>query len=109
MPWKNLRLLTPDIPPLLYVTGEGEEIVADKTYSSVNEIQKHFIYERQTARTVSCSSRSDLDTVEMFKNYNLHNARLFHFHVTRIKEIYVSSLNYWLSSFVMEVAKKSGE
>ena len=57
---------------------------------------------------VSCSSRSDLDTVEMFKDYNLHNAKLFHFHVTRIKEIYVWRLNYWLISFVMEVVKKSG-
>ena len=42
----------------------------------------------------------------MFKDYHLHNVGVLS---TRIEEMDALSLNYWLSNFVMEVAKKGGE
>ena len=47
-----------------------------------------------------------LDPGGLFKGYDLHKvARLS----TNMEEMDAVNLNYWLSKFVMEVAKKSGE
>ena len=42
----------------------------------------------------------------MFKDYDLHKVGVLS---TRIEDMDALSLNYWLSKFVMEVAKKSGK
>ena len=42
----------------------------------------------------------------LFKGYDLHKVAQFS---TSIEEMDAGTLNYWLSKFVMEVAKKSGE
>ena len=44
-----------------------------------------------------------LDSVGMFKDYDLHKVGALS---TRIEDIDAISLNQWLSKFVMEVAKK---
>ena len=41
----------------------------------------------------------------MFKDYDLHKVGVLS---TRIEGMDALSLNYWLSKFCMEVAKKSG-
>ena len=47
-----------------------------------------------------------LDPGGLFKGYDLHKVAQ---PSTGIEEMYAVTLNYWLSKFVMEVAKKSGE
>jgi len=47
-----------------------------------------------------------LDPGGLFKDYELHKVATVS---TGIKEMDALSLNYWLSKFVMEVAKKIGE
>ena len=47
-----------------------------------------------------------LDCGGVFKGYDLHNVGVLS---TRIKEMDALSVSYWLSKFVMEVAKKGGE
>ena len=47
-----------------------------------------------------------LDSGGMFRDYDLHQVGVLS---TRIEDMDVLSLNYWLSKFVMKVAKKSGE
>ena len=47
-----------------------------------------------------------LDPGGLFKGYDLHKVSQLS---TSIEEIDAMTLNYWLSKFVMEVAKKSGE
>jgi len=47
-----------------------------------------------------------LDSGGMLKDYDLHKVGVL---LTRIEDMDALSLNYWLSKFVMEVAKKSGE
>jgi len=58
--------------------------------------------EWQTARKVQVPV---LDSGGMFKDYDLHKVGVLS---TRIEDMYALSFNYWLSKFVMEVAKKSG-
>ena len=47
-----------------------------------------------------------LDPGGLFKDYDLHKVAQLS---TSIEEMDAVTLNYWLSKFVMEVAKKSGE
>ena len=47
-----------------------------------------------------------LDPEGCLKDYALHEVAVLS---TRIEEMDALSLNYWLSKFVMEVAKKCGE
>ena len=47
-----------------------------------------------------------LDPGGLFKDYDLHKVATVS---TGIKEMDALSLNYWLTKFVMEVAKKTGE
>ena len=47
-----------------------------------------------------------LDPGGLFKDYDLHKVATLS---TGIEEMDALSLNYWLSKFVMEVAKKTGE
>ena len=47
-----------------------------------------------------------LDPGGLFKGYDLHKVAQLS---TSIEEMDAVTLNYWLSKFVMEVAKKSGE
>ena len=47
-----------------------------------------------------------LDSGGMFNDYDLHKVGVLS---TRIKDMDALSLNYWLSKFVMEDAKKNGE
>ena len=47
-----------------------------------------------------------LDPGGLFKGYDLHKVAQLS---TSIEEMDALTLNYWLSKFVMEVAKKSGE
>ena len=47
-----------------------------------------------------------LDPGGLFKDYDLHKVATVS---TGIEEMDAFSLNYWLSRFVMEVAKKIGE
>ena len=47
-----------------------------------------------------------LDPEGLFKGYDLHKVAQLS---TSIEEMDAVTLNYWLSKFVMEVAKKSGE
>ena len=47
-----------------------------------------------------------LDPGRLFKGYDLHKVTQLS---TSTEEIDAVTLNYWLSKFVMEVAKKSGE
>ena len=47
-----------------------------------------------------------LDPGGLSKGYDLHNVAQLS---TNIEEMDAVTLNYWLSKFVMEVAKKSGE
>ena len=47
-----------------------------------------------------------LDSGGMFKDYDLYKVGVLS---TRIEDMDALSLNYWLSKFVMEVAKKSGK
>ena len=46
-----------------------------------------------------------LDSRGLFKDYDLHKVVQLS---TSIKEMNAVTLNYWLSKFVMELAKKSG-
>ena len=59
--------------------------------------------EWQSARTIKVPV---LDPGGLFRDYDLHN---FASVSTGIEEMDALSLNYWLSKFVMEVAKKTGE
>ena len=47
-----------------------------------------------------------LDPGRLFKDYDLHKVVTLS---TGIEEMDALSLNYWLSKFVMQVAKKTGE
>ena len=47
-----------------------------------------------------------LDPGGLFKEYDLHKVAILS---TGIEEMDALSLNYWLSKFAMEVAKKTGE
>ena len=59
--------------------------------------------EWQFARTIKVPV---LDPGGVFKDYDLHKVATLS---TGIEEMDALSLNYWLSKFVMEVAKKTGE
>ncbi|XP_068727943.1 uncharacterized protein [Montipora capricornis] len=59
--------------------------------------------EWQFARTIKVPV---LDPGGLFKDYDLHKVATVS---TGIEEMDALSLNYWLSKFVMEVAKKTGE
>ena len=59
--------------------------------------------EWQTAQKVQVPV---LDCGGMFKDYDLHNVGVLS---TRIKEMDALNVNYFLSKFVMEVARKGGE
>ena len=47
-----------------------------------------------------------LDSAGMFKDYDLHKVGVLSL---RMEDMDGLSLNYWLSKFVIEVTKKSGE
>ena len=82
---------------------EEEELVEKAVPSSTKYNNKWTLSgfgEWQFARTIKVPV---LDPGGLFKDYDLHKIS------TGIEEMDALSLNYWLSKFVMEVAKKTGE
>ena len=82
---------------------EEEELVEKAVPSSTKYKNKWTLSvfgERQFARTIKVPV---LDPGGLFKDYDLHKIS------TGIEEKDALSLNYWLSKFVTEVAKKTGE
>lgn len=85
---------------------EEEELVEKAVPSSTKYKNKWALSvfgEWQFARTIKVPV---LDPGGLFKDYDLHKVATVS---TGIEEMDALSLNYWLSKFVMEVAKKTGE
>ena len=85
---------------------EEEEIMEKAVPSSTKYKNKRALSvfgEWQFARTIKVPV---LDPGGLFKDYDLHKVATVS---TGIEEMDALSLNYWLSKFVMEVAKKTGE
>ena len=85
---------------------EEEELVEKAVPSSTKYKNKWALSvfgEWQFARTIKVAV---LDPGGLFKDYDLHKVATVS---TGIEEMDALSLNYWLSKFVMEVAKKTGE
>ena len=85
---------------------EEEELVEKAVPSSTKYKNKWALSvfgEWQLARTIKVPV---LDPGGLFKDYDLHKVATLS---TGIEEMDALSLNYWLSKFVMEVAKKTGE
>ena len=85
---------------------EEEELVEKAVPSSTkykNKWALSIFGEWQFARTIKVPV---LDPGGLFKEYDLHKVATLS---TGIEEMDALSLNYWLSKFVMEVAKKTGE
>lgn len=83
-----------------------EELVEKSVPSSTKYKNKWALSvfgEWQFARTIKVPV---LDPGGLFKDYDLHKVATVS---TGIEEMDALSLNYWLSKFVMEVAKKAGE
>ena len=84
---------------------EEEELVEKAVPSSTkykNKCALSVFSEWQFARTIKVPV---VDPGGAFKDYDLHKVATLS---TGIKEMDTLSLNYWLSKFVMEVAKKTG-
>ena len=82
---------------------EEEDLVEKAIPSSTKSKNKWAVTifnEWQTARKVQVPV---LDCGGVSKDYDLHNVGVL---TTRIEEMDALSVNYWLSKFVMEVAKK---
>ena len=88
-------------------TAEEEQIVVYKAIPASTKYKNNWatsiFNEWQTTRTVQVGVQ---DSGGMFKDYDLHTVMSLS---ARIEEMDALSLHYWLSKFVMEVAKKSGE
>ena len=85
---------------------EEEELVEKAAPSSTKYKNKWALSvfdEWQFARTIKVPV---LDAGGLFKDYDLHKVATVS---TGIEEMDALSLNYWLSKFVMKVAKKTGE
>ena len=85
---------------------EEEELVEKAVPSSTkykNKWAQSVFGEWQFARTIKVPV---IDPGGLFKDYDLQKVATVS---TGIEEMDTLSLNYWLSKFVMEVAKKTGE
>lgn len=84
-----------------------EEDIFDKTITTSKKYKKKWavtiINEWQTARKVQVLV---LDFGGMFKDYDLLKTGVLS---TRIEDTDALSLNYWLSKYILKIAKKNGE
>ena len=86
---------------------EERELIVEKAIPSSTKYKNKWAVTIFGEWQISWSVKAPvLDPGGLFKGYDLHKVVQLS---TSIEEMDAVTLNYWLSKFVMEVAKKSGE